>query len=94
MNRMELCARIAARSSLSRTDAAAALDAVASAIADALGRGETVTIARFGTFTTGDRTARQGRNPRTGETIAIAASRTPSFKAAKTLRDSVNRTPS
>ena len=94
MNRMELCARIAARSSLARSDAAAALDAVVSAIADALGRGETVTIARFGTFTTRDRTARQGRNPRTGETIVIAASRTPSLKAAKTLRNSVNRTAS
>ena len=62
-----------------------------STIADALASGESVTIARFGTFTTKHREARQRRNPRTGETVAIAASIVPSFRARKTLRDAVNR---
>ena len=67
------------------------LGSQARAILDALASGEAITIARFGTFTTRDRAARQGRNPRTGEAITIAASRTPSFKAGKTLCNAVNR---
>ena len=59
-------------------------------IAEALARGETVSIAGFGTFATRSRAARQGRNPATGESIAIAASTAPSFKAGKALRDAVN----
>lgn len=73
MTRPELCARIAAAASLSKADSAAAADAMLSAIADTLARGETVAIAGFGTFTTRDRAARTGRNPRTGEAVAIAA---------------------
>ena len=69
--------------------ASGVVDAVFSAIADALTRDESVTIPGFGTFTTKTRGARQGRNPRTGESIAIAASRSPSFKAGQTLRDTV-----
>ena len=91
MTRSELCARVADRSSLSKADVAAALGALTSTIADALAENETVTIAGFGTFSTRDRPAREGRNPRTGETIAIAASRAPAFKPGKTLRDAVNR---
>ena len=91
MTRSELCARVAARSSLSKADVAAALGALTSTIADALAEGETVTVAGFGTFSTRDRPAREGRNPRTGEAIAIAASRAPAFKPGKTLRDAVNR---
>ena len=60
-----------------------------SAITDALANEETVTLTGFGTFSTKRREAREGRNPRTGESIAIAASRVPSFKAGKTLRDAV-----
>ena len=56
---------------------------------DALVRDESVSIPEFGTFATLHRAARQGRNPRTGESIAIAASKSPSFKAGKTLRDAV-----
>ena len=88
MTRTELCARVAAATSLSNADAAAAAGAVFQAVTDALA--ETVTVAGFGKFTARDRPARQGRNPRTGEVVAIAASRTPSFKAGKTLRDAVN----
>ena len=90
MNKSELSARVADAVSLSRTEAASAVNAVFLAIADALARGETVTVAGFGTFTTRRREARQGRNPRTGESIAIAASTTPAFKAGKALRDAVN----
>ena len=54
-----------------------------------LANGETVTVTGFGTFSTRKREARQGRNPRTGESISIAASNMPSFKAGKTLRDAV-----
>ena len=61
-----------------------------SAITDALANGETVTLTGFGTFTVRSREARQGRNPRTGESITIAASRIPAFKAGKALRDAVN----
>ena len=87
MNRTELCARIAARSSLSRADAATAVDAVVSAIADALQRGEVVNITDFGKFTTHHRAARQGLNPRTGEAVAIPARTVPAFKAGKALPD-------
>ena len=83
MNRTELCARIAARSSSSRADAVTAVDAVVSAIADALERGETVNIAGFGKFATSHRAARQGLNPRTGEAVAIPARTVPTFKAGK-----------
>ena len=89
MNKRELAAHVAARTSLSKSDADAAVSAVFSAIADALASGETVTIAGFGAFSTRSRPARTGRNPRTGETITIAASTAPSFKAGKTLRDAV-----
>ena len=89
MTRTELSARVAA-TSLSKADAAAAAGAVFSTIADALARGETVTVAGFGKFATRDRAARTGRNPRTGEAVAIAASRVPGFKAGKALRDAVN----
>ena len=90
MNKAELSARVAARTSMSKPNADTAVGAVSSAIADALASGETVRVAGFGTFSTKPRPARRGRNPRTGESIAIAASNTPSFKAGKTLRDTVN----
>ena len=89
MNKRELAAHVAVRMSLSKSDADAAVSAVFSVIADALASGETVTIAGFGAFSTRSLPARTGRNPRTGESIAIAASSAPSFKASKTLRDAV-----
>jgi len=90
LNRSELCTHVAVAASLSRANAAFAIDAMFLAIADALARDETVSIAGFGKFTTKRRAARKGRNPRTGEAVAIAASRVPSFKAGKALRESVN----
>ena len=90
MTRSELCARVAARSSLSKDEVAAALGALTSTIADALAEDETVTIAGFGKFTARTRAARPGRNPRTGEPVDIPAARVLSFKAAKALRDALN----
>lgn len=90
MNRTELASRVAAGTSLSKADSAAAVSAVFSAIATALANGETVTIAGFGRFSTRRRAARQGRNPATGKTIVVAASTSATFKAGKALRDAVN----
>ena len=91
MNRSELSSNVAASASLSKSDAASPVSAVFATIAEALAGGETVTIAGFGTFSTRSRPARQGRHPATGETIAIAVSRAPSFKPGKSLRDAVHR---
>ena len=90
MTKSELSAHVAAQASLTRASADAAVNAVFSAITDALANGETVTLTGFGTFSVRTREARQGRNPRTGESIAIAASNVPAFKAGKALRDAVN----
>ena len=90
MNKAELSARVAVRTSMSKPSSDADVSAVFSTIADALASGETERIAGFGTFSTKSQPARQGRNPRTGENIAIPASNTPAFKADKTLRDTVN----
>ena len=90
MNRSDLCTAVAAATSLSKADAAAAAGAISSAIAGALARSETVTIAGFGKFTTRDRPAGSGRNPQTGEAVAIAARRVRVFKTGKALRDAVN----
>ena len=84
-----MVSHVAARASLSKVGAAAAVDAVFEAIQDALAREESIAITGFGTFSTTSRPARTGRNPRTGESIDIAASTVPSFKAGKTLRDAV-----
>ena len=90
MTKTQLAARVAAHASMSRAGADAVGNAVFPAIADTIGDGETITIADFGTFSTKSRSARQGRIPRTGEAIAIAASDRPRFKAGKILRDAVN----
>ena len=89
MNKSDLSSQVADHASLSKVQAGEVVDAVFSAIADALAKDESVAIPGFGTFSTKSREARQGRNPRTGESIAIAASKAPSFKAGKTLRDAV-----
>ena len=90
MNKTELASGVATRISATRATADSVVGAVFATIAEALARGETVSIAGFRSFATRSRAARQGRNPATGESIAIAASTAPSFKAGKTLRDAVN----
>jgi DNA-binding protein HU-beta len=90
MNKAEFVAAVADAAELSKTDAASAVDAVISVITKTLKKGETVTLVGFGTFEVRKRAARQGRNPKTGETIKIQASKNPSFKAGKALKDAVN----
>ena len=90
MNKNELVAAVADESGLSKADAGAAVDAVFGAIEGALKAGDEVRVVGFGTFAVTKRAASTGRNPRTGETIKIAASNQPKFKAGKGLKDAVN----
>jgi len=90
MNKRELTDRVAEAAGLSKTDAGTALDAVLDTIADALVSGDSVTLPGFGTFEVRSRAARSGRNPQTGETMEIAASKAPAFKAGAALKRSVN----
>ena len=90
MNKKELAEAMAEAADISQAAAARALDGMIAAITKALQDGENVSIIGFGTFLVRDRAARTGRNPKTGETIQIAASRSPAFKAGKALKDAVN----
>ena len=90
MNKNDLIATVASRSGLSKTDAAKAVDGVFGAIGNSLQRGQEVRLVGFGTFSVARRAATQGRNPRTGERIQIAASNQPKFKAGKGLKSLVN----
>ena len=90
MNKHELVSHVAAGTSMTRADAKRLIGAVFSTIADALARDEPVVIAGFGKFATRSRPARTARNPRTGDPVAVPASRAPSFRPAKALRDAVN----
>jgi DNA-binding protein HU-beta len=90
VNKTDLIERVAQSADLPRASATRAVEALFDAIADALKNGEPVTLTGFGTFTIAERSARNGRNPRTGEPIAIAASRNPRFKAGKGLKDALN----
>ena len=90
MNKNDLVAAVAASTGLSKSDSANAVDSVIDAITSSLRSGEEVRLVGFGTFSVANRAASEGRNPRTGERISIAASRQPKFKAGKALKDSVN----
>jgi DNA-binding protein HU-beta len=90
MNKAELIDAVAEVAELTKADAGRAVDAVIAAITKALKKGDTVTVVGFGTFAVRKRAAREGRNPRTGETIKVAASMNPEFKAGKALKDAVN----
>ena len=91
MNKAAIVARVAERMRLNKFTAEGAVDTVLEAIAESLAKEEDVRIAGFGTFRTRSRTARQGRNPATGESVQIPATKMPSFKAAKGLREAVKR---
>ena len=86
----ELVSHVAAGTSVTGADAERLVGAVFSTIADTLARDEPVAIAGFGKFATRSRAARTDRNPRTGEPVAVPASRAASFEPAKALRDEVN----
>jgi DNA-binding protein HU-beta len=90
MNKGELIESVAQSTDLSRADATRAVDAVLDSVTRTLQRGGSVSLVGFGTFSVKKRAARTGRNPRTGETIQIAASNVPGFKAGKGLKDAVN----
>lgn len=90
MNKVDLVSAVAKQAELSKKDAGLAVEAVFDAISEALEKGDKVQLIGFGTFDVSERAAREGRNPRTGETIKIAASKAPRFKAGKALKDRVN----
>lgn len=90
MNKTELVAALAEKAELSKKDAEKALKAFTEVVTDELKKGEKIQLVGFGTFEVAERPEREGRNPRTGETMKIAASKTPKFKAGKALKDSLN----
>ena len=90
MEKTEIVERVAGEAGIARRAAEAAVGAVFASIAEALARGENVTVTGFGRFSMKDRPAREGRNPRTGEHITIGPSAGVSFKAGKALKDALN----
>ena len=90
MNKTELINAVAAKAEISKKDAEKALAAVLGSIEDALKAGDKVQLIGFGTFEVKEVGEREGRNPKTGETIKIAASKKPAFSASKGLKDEVN----
>jgi len=90
VNKSDLIDAVAASADISKASATRAVDAVFEAIGSALKNDDTVNLVGFGTFLVKERAERTGRNPKTGESITIAASKVPSFKAGKALKDAVN----
>lgn len=90
MNKSELIEAVAQNADLSKASAARAVDAMVDAVTNALKENDSVSLVGFGTFSVRERAARSGRNPRTGATINIPATKVPSFKAGKALKDAVD----
>ena len=90
MKKVELVEAVAKDTGLTKTDSSKAVDATFAAITGALAKGDKVPLVGFGTFGVSKRAAREGRNPRTGETVKIAARKAVTFKAGSALKDSVN----
>lgn len=90
MNKTELIAAVAEKAELSKKDAEKAVKALTDVISEELVKGGKVQLVGFGTFEVSERGSREGRNPRTGETMVIAATKNPKFKAGKALKDMVN----
>ncbi|AYE34475.1 HU family DNA-binding protein [Clostridium sartagoforme] len=91
MNKAELITSMSEKSKLTKKDAELALKAFIESVEEALEKGEKVQLVGFGTFETRERAAREGRNPRTKETINIPASTVPVFKAGKEFKEKVNK---
>ncbi len=91
MNKRDIVERVAGEAGIARQAAEAAVGAVFAAMVEALARGEDIAVAGFGRFARKNRPAREGRNPRTGERIAVGPSSGVSFKAGKALKDALNR---
>ncbi len=90
MNKTELIAAVAEKTELSKKDVEKALKAFTDVVAEQLKSGDKVQLVGFGTFEVSERAAREGRNPQTGETMQISASKAPRFKAGKALKDMIN----
>ncbi|MBE5876948.1 MAG: HU family DNA-binding protein [Lachnospiraceae bacterium] len=90
MNKTELIDALAAKTGLTKKDSEATLNAFVQTVTEQLAKGDKVSLVGFGTFEVSERAAREGRNPQTGETMKIAASKAPKFKAGKALKDQVN----
>ena len=90
MNKTQLVDVVALKTGLKKKEAEAAVNAMTDAIAEALKAGDKVQLIGFGTFDVKESAAREGRNPRTGETIKIAAAKKPAFTASKALKDQIN----
>ena len=90
MNKSELVAAIAQEAGLSKKDAEAALKAFIDVTTEQLKKGDKIQLVGFGTFEVAKRAAREGRNPQTGETMKIKASKSPKFKPGKALKDAIN----
>ncbi|HIQ99563.1 MAG TPA: HU family DNA-binding protein [Candidatus Scybalocola faecavium] len=90
MNKAELIAAMAEKAELSKKDSEKALKAFIDVVTDELVKGEKIQLVGFGTFEVSERPAREGRNPQTGETMEIKASKAPKFKAGKALKDIIN----
>jgi DNA-binding protein HU-beta len=90
MNRGEFVAAISEQSGLTKADADRAVEAMFKVVKKALKGGDSISLVGFGTFVVRKRAARSGRNPRTGATIKIKASKVPAFKAGKALKDALN----
>jgi DNA-binding protein HU-beta len=89
MNKSQLIDSIAENADIPKTVAAKALDGFMAAVQDALVAGDTITLVGFGTFLVGERAARVGRNPKTGEALQIKASKSPKFRPGKSLKDAL-----
>lgn len=90
MNKAELVAAVADKAELTKKDAEKAVKAFVDVVTEELKKGEEVQVVGFGTFKVAERAAREGRNPHTGESMSIAASKAPKFKAGKALKDALN----
>lgn len=90
MNKTEFISAIAEKAELSKKDAEKALKAFTDVVEEELKKGEKIQLVGFGTFEVSERSAREGRNPQTGETMKIEACKAPKFKAGKALKDAVN----
>lgn len=89
MNKADLVNAVAEKTGLTKKDASAALEAVMEAISGGLKKGKSITLTGFGTFAVAKRSAREGRNPQTGDKIKIPAKKVPKFKPGKALREAV-----
>lgn len=90
MNKTEFIAAVAEKAEISKKDAEKAVKAFTDVVSEELVNGGKIQLVGFGTFEVSERPAREGRNPRTGETMTIAATKTPKFKVGKALKDMVN----